>query len=197
MTESCQSEFIEDGFMNGFINGFVPLDMTISKATAADIPSLVILVNSAYRGEASKKGWTTEADLLKGELRTDITTLGELLDKEGAALLKYTSPEDIITGCVYLQKQERGLYLGMLSVSPEMQAAGIGKQLLAAAMLHAKETDCRVIFMNVISLRTELIAWYQRHGYELTGERKPLPDDNRFGIPTQPLEFVIMEKPLG
>lgn len=171
--------------------------MTISKATAADIPSLVGLVNSAYRGEASKKGWTTEADLLKGELRTDINTLGELLDKEGAAFLKYTSPEGIISGCVYLQKQERGLYLGMLSVSPEMQAAGIGKQLLAAAMLHAKETDCRVIFMNVISLRTELIAWYQRHGYQLTGERKPLPDDNRFGIPTQPLEFVIMEKPAG
>ena len=69
-----------------------------------------------------------------------------------------------------------------------------GKKLLAAADSYAKENKCPCIFMNVISVRPELIAWYERHGYHTTGERKPLPDDNRFGTPTQPLEFIIMEK---
>ena len=170
--------------------------MSISAASVQDIPALVSLLNSAYRGEESRQGWTTEADLLEGELRTDIPTLTELLNKPGATILKYTLNEGKIIGCVYLQKQERGLYLGMLSVSPQMQAAGIGKQILAAALIHAQENNCPCIFMNVISLRHELIAWYRRHGYHLTGETKPLPDDNRFGVPTQPIEFVIMEKML-
>jgi ribosomal protein S18 acetylase RimI-like enzyme len=174
--------------------------MEISPATQQDIPTLVSLINSAYRGDASRKGWTTEADLLAGELRTDIPSLTAVMNKPGATLLKYTSPEGAITGCVYLRitpyghKQERGLYLGMLTVSPVLQGAGIGKQLLAAASEYAKENGCSNIFMNVISLRTELIAWYQRHGYHFTGERKPMPADDRFGIPTQALEFAIMEK---
>ncbi len=170
--------------------------MTISAASTNDIPVLVPLINSAYRGEASRKGWTTEADLLEGDLRTDAPTLLETMNKPGAAILKCTSEEGVIIGCVYLQKEERGLYLGMLTVSPELQAAGIGKQLLAAASIHAKENDCPVIFMGVISLRHELIAWYERHGYHLTGKTKPLPDDHRFGIPTQPMEFALMEKPI-
>ena len=166
----------------------------INAAAIPDVPHLVTLINSAYRGEFSKKGWTTEADLLAGEKRTDIATLSKLITAPGAIMLKYETGEKLITGCVYLQKQDRGLYLGMLTVSPELQAAGIGKQLLLAAELYAKNNECPVIFMNVISLRTELIEWYTRRGYCLTGEKKPLPDDKRFGIPTQPIEFAIMEK---
>ena len=168
--------------------------MHTSPATIEDIPFLVSLINSAYRGEASKKGWTTEADLLEGELRTDIPTLTDIINKPGAAILKYVGEDGNIQGCVYLQQMERGLYLGMLTVSPVLQATGIGKKLLAAAEAFAKSANCPVIFMNVISVRPELIAWYERHGYYDSGERKPLPDDNRFGTPTQPLEFIIMEK---
>ena len=82
---------------------------------------------------------------------------------------------------------------------PAMVRDFVGKHyrsILAAALIHAQENNCPCIFMNVISLRHELIAWYRRHGYHLTGETKPLPDDNRFGVPTQPIEFVIMEKML-
>ena len=171
--------------------------MNIILAGIDDIPELVLLINSAYRGDASRKGWTTEADLLQGELRTDISTLTGIMNKPGATVLKYISDEGKINGCVYLQKQERGLYLGMLTVAPELQAGGIGKKLLEAAAGHAKQNHCPSIFMNVISLRGELIAWYERHGYQLTGEIKPLPADNRFGVPTQPLEFAIMEKIIG
>jgi ribosomal protein S18 acetylase RimI-like enzyme len=168
--------------------------MQISPAHIEDIPALVALINSAYRGEASKKGWTTEADLLKGELRTDISTLTEVMNRPQAVFLKYTTAGGHITGSVFLEKQEQGLYLGMLSVSPLQQAGGVGKQLMKTAEQYAKKNNCPCIFMNVISVRHELIAWYERLGYQKTGETKPLPADTRFGVPTQPLEFAIMEK---
>ncbi|MCX6318232.1 MAG: GNAT family N-acetyltransferase [Bacteroidetes bacterium] len=168
--------------------------MSVSIANKADIPALTSLINSAYRGEASKKGWTTEADLLLGERRTDASTLAELMAQPGAVLLKYTNAAGEIIGSVYLHIQERGLYLGMLTVNPLLQAGGIGRQLMGAAEDHAAREGCACIFMNVISVRTELINWYQRLGYAATGETKPMPADSRFGTPVQPLHFIIMEK---
>jgi ribosomal protein S18 acetylase RimI-like enzyme len=170
--------------------------MTISPATINDAPKLVELVNSGYRGEASKKGWTTEADLLEGDLRIDLPSLQDMLNGPGATILKVESPRGDIVGCVYLQKQEKGLYLGLLTVSPELQAGGIGKQLLVASEIYAKGYECPCIFMRVISRRVELIAWYERHGYQKTGETKPFPTDQQFGIPTAPLEFIILKKAL-
>jgi ribosomal protein S18 acetylase RimI-like enzyme len=168
--------------------------MLISKAIATDIPALLQLVNSAYRGEASNKGWTTEAHLLKGELRTDETILLKQLNDKDATILKFTNDDGEITGCVYLHKQNSKLYLGLLSVSPMVQSQGIGKKLLAASEEYATEHGCFTLYMTVISVRHELIAWYKRHGYADTGERKPFPAEERFGIPTQDLEFIVLEK---
>lgn len=168
--------------------------MPILKAVIADIPELVALVNSAYRGEASKKGWTTEADLLKGDIRTDPATLQELMETPGAVFLKYVNGKNEIEGCVFLHKKENRLYLGMLSVSPLIQAKGTGKQLMSSADEYARQQHCNAIFMRVLSVRHELIAWYERLGYKRTGEIEPYRHDHRFGIPTQPLEFAIMEK---
>lgn len=168
--------------------------MEISRVTPNDIDELVVLINSAYRGDASRAGWTTEADFLEGDLRTDAESLRLILDREDSMMLKHVSPDHTITGCVLLRVEERGLYLGMLSVSPGSQDGGIGKKLMAASETLAASKGCRSIFMNVISLRKELIAWYERRGYVLTGETKPMPTDHRFGKPTQPLEFAIMEK---
>lgn len=168
--------------------------MAVSVATEQDIPVIVNLANSAYRGETSKKGWTTEAHLLEGNLRTDIAGVTAMMNDANAVFLTYTNAANEIAGCVYLKKNNSKLYLGLLSVSPEQQAGGIGKQLLKAAELHAKEKNCNVIYMTVISARTELIAWYVRHGYKPTGETEPFPTDNRFGVPTQHLEFIVLEK---
>lgn len=168
--------------------------MPVSSASIQDVPALVALINSAYRGETSKKGWTTEAHLLEGELRTDIPSLTMMMNNPQTIVLKFTKADGVIAGSVYLEKQERSLYLGMLTVSPLQQASGIGKQLMSAAEQYAKENNCTCIFMNVISVRQELIAWYERLGYQKTGETKPFPDDNRFGVPTQPLEFAILQK---
>jgi ribosomal protein S18 acetylase RimI-like enzyme len=167
----------------------------ISAATIRDIPQLLKLINSAYRGEEAKKGWTHEADLIEGAIRTDETTLQQLIQKPGTVILKYRE-EGQIAGCVLLEKKNERLYLGMLSVSPEIQARGIGKKLLSAADEHAKKLGCSLIEMTVISIRTELIAWYERNGYQKTFKKEPFPDDGKFGQPRKQLEFVYMEKQL-
>ena len=168
---------------------------TITTATASDIPALNDLVNSAYRGDTSRRGWTTEADLLDG-IRTDEAGLQAMLDNPRATVLTYKENEELL-GCVYLDKQGDELYLGMLTVSPDAQTNGIGKQLLAAAETVARERNCRVITMTVIPQRHELVAFYERRGYRSTGETEPFPDDPRFGIQKQPLSFIVMEKVLS
>ena len=165
----------------------------ITKATTNDIPELNILVNSAYRGESSKKGWTTEEHLLGG-IRTDEEGLLQTFENEQITILKYTENDKII-GTVSLEKQGEKLYLGMLTVSPDLQGGGVGKQLLKAAEVFAREEKIPKIVMTVISVRAELIAWYERHGYIRTGETKPFPmDDPNFGMPKEFLEFVVLEK---
>jgi len=168
--------------------------MPISIAEEKNISSLVALMDSAYRGEGSKQGWTSEADLFIGNKRTDETTLFTLITKPGSVFLKYTNEDGTIEGCVYLHKKESRLYLGMFSVSPAAQGKGIGNKLLAAADEYAKEHNCHAIYMTVITVRHELIAWYEKHGYQRTGKVLPFPVDERYGIPTQPLEMIVLEK---
>jgi GNAT superfamily N-acetyltransferase len=167
----------------------------ILPATENDLPQLTALVNSAYRGEGSKQGWTTEADLLDGQ-RTDETELGKQLRAVGNTILKYTDENGNILACVYLHKKYTAMYLGMLTVSPTLQANGIGKQLLAAAEQFAIQHGCNAVEMTVISVRHELIAWYNRRGYYSTGVTKPFPTEVKFGIAKQHLEFIVMEKKL-
>lgn len=165
----------------------------ISTVTQKDIDAIDQLVNSAYRGESSKKGWTTEADLLDG-LRTNPDSLKKLIQDPGAVILKCTDHNDTVMGCVYLKKKGTKLYLGMLTVNPLLQAQGIGKQLLLAAEAYARQNNCNGITMTVIAVRHELIAWYERHGYRPTGETEPFPADPVFGLPKQALYFIVMEK---
>jgi ribosomal protein S18 acetylase RimI-like enzyme len=166
----------------------------ISQATLDDAKELKRLVNSAYRGESSRQGWTTEADLLDG-IRIDLERLTLLLTKQGSIILKYVDDQNNILGCVHLERTGEKLYLGMLAVAPPLQSKGIGKQLLEAAEKVARVLFCQSILMTVITDRIELIQWYIRHGYHITGERKPFPsDDPRFGLPKKRLEFLVMEK---
>ena len=170
------------------------MNIEIVPANLADVPALVQLVNSAYRGESSKAGWTTEAELLDG-IRTDEDDLAGLLSKEGNTILKAVENNSII-GCVYLQKKGEAMYLGMLTVNPQLQANGIGRQLMAAAENFARQQQCTSVEMTVITVRHELIAWYNKRGYHATGVTKPFPTGINFGLPKQPLEFMVMSKPL-
>ena len=162
-------------------------------ATKDDLTELDKLVNSAYRGESSRKGWTTEADLLGG-IRTSVASLNEMISKKNAVIL--IAEEMDMEGCVFLEQQGKALYLGMLTVKPELQGKGIGAKLMAASEERAKELGCHTIKMTVITDRHELIAYYKRKGFVDTGERAPFPDDPKFGLPKKLLEFMVMEKTL-
>jgi len=170
--------------------------MAILIAGEKDISTLVALMDNAYRGENSKQGWTSEADLFIGNKRTDETTVATLIKKPGAVILKYLNEEGKLEGCVLLNKKDNRIYLGMFSVSPSAQGKGIGKKLLVAADDYAKEHNCSSIYMTVITVREELIAWYERNGYQKTGKVLPFPVDERYGIPRQPLEMLVLEKHL-
>jgi ribosomal protein S18 acetylase RimI-like enzyme len=170
--------------------------MPVSQAILPDVPALNTLINSAYRGESSKKGWTTEADLVGG-IRTDEEVLSGIIGKKDSVVLKYAGDDHVITGCVNLQKHGNKIYLGMLTVNPELQGKGIGKILLDAAEEYARNNNCASIYMTVVSVRKELVAWYERHGYKDTGARKSFPaNDPKFGLPKMKLEFMVMEKKL-
>jgi GNAT superfamily N-acetyltransferase len=171
------------------------MDLTIKRAGFDDVPALVILVNSAYRGESSKAGWTTEADLLDGQ-RIDETMLTELLANSKNTILSASDNTGHMIACVYLQQNSTTMYLGMLTVEPQLQAKGIGKQLMSAAESFATEKGCLNIEMTVISIRHELIAWYAKRGYLPTGATKPFPPDSKFGIAKRPLEFIVLNKQL-
>ncbi|WP_035672983.1 GNAT family N-acetyltransferase [Flavobacterium sp. 83] len=165
----------------------------ITRATLEDVTALNKLINSAYRGESSKKGWTTEANILEG-LRTTEQELTETIQNTKNTILKFTE-KDAIIGCVLLIEKEQQLYLGMLTVSPELQNSGIGKKLLQQAEIHASVLELPKIVMTVISIREELIAWYKRNGYVDTGVREPFPASNvHVQISEQPLEFIVLEK---
>ncbi len=168
--------------------------LQFSIASLNDVSSINTLVNSAYRGDSSKAGWTTEANLLDG-IRTDEKGLQALITKPHSTIL-ICREHDKIIGCVYLEKQDEKMYLGMLTVAPQLQAKGIGKALLRQAEKYALQQNCTSITMTVITKRKELIAWYERHGYADTGERKPFPTDPQFGLPKVALEFLVMEKEL-
>lgn len=168
----------------------------ITKATLEDVSTLNKLINSAYRGESSKKGWTTEANLLEGK-RTTEKELIEIIQDKKNTILKFTEDNQII-GCVLLIEKEHQLYLGMLTVSPELQNSGIGKKLMRQAEIHASELGLSKIVMTVISIREELISWYKRNGYVDTGAREPFPaGDIHIPISDEPLEFMVLEKKIS
>ena len=169
------------------------INVKISPLRMEETEELVQLVNSAYRGESSKQGWTTEADLLDG-IRADRNSIEAQLRAPGASILVAKNEEGKMIGCVYLLLQGSRLYLGMLTVAPHSQAAGIGSRLLLSAEKFGRDMQCSFITMTVIDIRHELIDWYKRKGYIITGETKPFPTDPSFGIPKQPLQFIVLEK---
>jgi ribosomal protein S18 acetylase RimI-like enzyme len=170
-------------------------------AREADIPAALALIEGAYRGESAKRGWTHEADLLGGQ-RTDAAALADMIaDPDQTLLLGLRGAKPI--GCVLvvdkgIRDGQRLAYLGLLTVAPALQAAGLGRALLEAGERHARSFGATIMEMTVIGLRTELIAWYRRRGYALAGRQAPFPThDSRFGLPKrEDLVFEILEKPL-
>lgn len=172
-----------------------PLALVFRTATAADIPAIVALVESAYRGDSGRRGWTTESELLDGR-RTDVDAVAELLGTQHSCILLAEADGHLLASA-HLQKQGEHGYFGMFAVDPAQQGGGLGKAVLAQAERLAREQwHCRAMRMTVIEQRPELIAWYQRRGYRRTGEYQPFPyGDERFGIPRRDdLRFEVLAK---
>jgi GNAT superfamily N-acetyltransferase len=181
--------------------------LSFRTATHDDIPALIELVTSAYRGDVSRQGWTTEADLLDGQ-RIDADMLrADLNAPDSIVLLAIDSKDEDaprLVACANIAKQssDDGIptaYFGMFSVSPDVQGGGVGKTVLAEAERVAHEVlGCARIRMTVIDAREELIAYYVRRGYVRTGIKKPFPyGDSRYGLPKRDdLQFELLEKTL-
>ena len=166
-------------------------------ATPADIDALVALVTSAYRGDSSRAGWTTEADLLDGN-RIDPEVLRADLERPRSRVL-LAEADGGLQACAHVADEDGAGYFGMFAVHPGLQGGGLGKQLLAECERIARdEWQLPVMRMTVIDVRAELIAFYERRGYRRTGEFKPFPyGDTRFGQPKRDdLRFELLEKRL-
>jgi ribosomal protein S18 acetylase RimI-like enzyme len=172
--------------------------LTFRVAGHHDIPVLETLVQSAYRGTASRDGWTTEADLLDGQ-RTDVAALAAIIDSPSGVIVIAQDIADVVACCQLEQRADHTAYIGMVAVRPRLQGAGHGRALLTEAERRAIEFGARRVRMTVISQRAELIAWYERLGYRRSGETEPFPyGDERFGLPrVDDLEFIVLEKPLA
>ncbi|WP_309134241.1 GNAT family N-acetyltransferase [Cellulomonas sp.] len=169
-------------------------------ATGADVAAVVSLVDAAYRGEASRAGWTTEADLLDGQ-RTDTEAVAEILADPGSRLLLAVGTDGVIVGCCHVRRTDATTaYLGSFAVRPGLQGAGTGGALMREAERRAvAEWRSAQMEMTVIAQRPELIGWYERRGYVRTGETRPFPyGDERFGRPRRDdLVFVVLRKDLA
>lgn len=171
-------------------------------ATPGDALAIAQLVNSAYRGDASRAGWTTEADLLGGQ-RTDPEAIRDFLHAADGTQrvmpLLVDALDASLLACVQLQREGDEAYLGQFAVRPVRQGAGLGRQLLTAAEDYARTRwHSSAVRMTVIAQRPELLAWYARRGYQPTGETVDFPyDDIRCGEPRRPdLVLNVLRKAL-
>jgi N-acetylglutamate synthase-like GNAT family acetyltransferase len=173
-------------------------NLSFRKASIQDAEAISELVNSAYRGDSSRQGWTTEAEFLSGQ-RTDPLAIEDILLSPHQWILVCEQKGELI-GSVQLEKVKPDTcYFGMFAIQPLLQAKGVGKLFLEAAEKFAhEELNCQWMEMTVITLRTELIAWYERRGYQRTDELRNFPyGDERFGIPLRPdIALLVFKKRL-
>ncbi len=175
-------------------------ELTVRPAVPADVDAITALVQSAYRGDSSRAGWTTEADLLDGQ-RIDADEVAAKAGSAHGEVLVAEDDQDVIVACCEIERRSAEVgYFGMFAVEPRLQSAGLGRVVLAAAEARARELwSVTTMEMTVIEQRAELIAWYERRGYQRTGEVRPFPyGDETKGAPRRDdLCFVVLIKTFG
>ncbi|EON95976.1 putative acetyltransferase protein [Phaeoacremonium minimum UCRPA7] len=150
--------------------------LTFRKAAPSDVPLLLPLIKSAYRGDASRAGWTSEADLVADDRIDEAGLLVKINAPQGAVLLAHDCAGNLAACCELLKKNSETAHFGLFAVDPARQAGGIGRQVLERAELYARDAwGVSRLEMSVIWTREELIAWYIRRGFERTGKKAPFP----------------------
>jgi GNAT superfamily N-acetyltransferase len=152
-------------------------------ATPADAQDIAGLVNRAYRPPSHCAGWTHESHLIRGE-RTTTSQVRELLQAPCAVLL--LCHESTVVACVLVKRLPVAgcASIGMLATEPTLQNQGLGKQMLTDAEAYASLNFQADSFqISLLSKRPELLAFYQRRGYQLTGEVSDYPTRGGVGTP--------------
>lgn len=167
------------------------------KAELSDAQAIASLINSAYRGESSRAGWTTEADILDG-MRTTTQEVAGLIQRDDAFVLVGVLNDQIIATICCERQDAYGkniAHLGMIAVKPTLQSKGYGTTMLQAAeAMTMREWRVVGFHMAVITLREELIAFYERLGYSRSGEFKNFPENSALWQPKVPdltLEYLV------
>ncbi|MDQ3369792.1 MAG: GNAT family N-acetyltransferase [Myxococcota bacterium] len=170
-------------------------------ATLEDVPAIVALVNECYRGDSSRGGWTTEAELLEGGIRTDADEIRACIERDRSVVL-LAEDGGALVACAHVAATaaDDAATFGMFAVEPARQRGGGGKAVLAEAERIARDRwQLAVMRLQVIDVRTELLAFYERRGYVRTGIKEPFPSDqHQFGVPRRAdLRFELLEKRLA
>lgn len=172
--------------------------MQLRPATDNELAIAAQLINAAFRGDGANRGWTNEQDFIEG-LRTDEAELRiELQQNPGARLYLLRDEDGVLLGCVWLAPKSVAVwYLGLLSIRPDLQDRKIGRRLLDDAETIARDNGATTMRITVVNIRTELMAWYQRRGYRLTGESEPFPHESPFAKAKRAdLSLLVLEKAL-
>jgi len=174
-------------------------DPTFRTASAADVPAVAALIERAYRGPVAATGWTTETELLTGP-RTSEQHVADLAAEPDSRFV-LAEADGTLVGSALVQEPEapgEAAYLGMFAVDPAYQGGGVGRAVVDAAERTARELwAAPAVRLTVISLRVELIAWYERRGFVRTGRHLPFPFHEASGALRPDFDLVEMQKPLA
>lgn len=169
--------------------------LTFRFAEREDAPAIAALIESGYRGDESRRGWTTEADLLEGD-RTSVAEIEAYVADPHARFIMAFEGASLV-GCALVKNEAGEGYFGMFAVKPACQGGGHGKQILSHAERKIRDLwNCTRIAMTVISIREDLIAYYERRGYKRTGT-EPFPFDREPGAKRTDFHFVVLTKNLA
>lgn len=179
----------------------LPTDQQVSGfrlAAPADVESLVRLIRSAYRGESSRQGWTSEADLVGGD-RISAEQVLAMIEGPDSIMLVFDEGDSIIACCHVEDRGSNLAYFGTFAVAPTEQGVGLGRRVLAEAERSAVlRFGSAVLELAVLAQQEKLIAWYERLGFSRSGETRPFPADPEFARPLRnDLYFVVLSKNLA
>jgi GNAT superfamily N-acetyltransferase len=169
--------------------------LTFRFAERVDATAIAALIESGYRGDESRRGWTTEADLLDGD-RTSVAEIEAYIADPNARFVMAFDGASLV-GCALIKSETGEGYFGMFAVRPARQGGGHGKQILGHAEQKIRDLwSCTRVAMTVINLREDLVAYYERRGYKRTGT-KPFPFDREPGAKRTDFHFVVLTKDLA
>ena len=173
----------------------LPLTIGFDFAVLADVPQVAALIERAYRGPEAAKGWTNESALLTGP-RSSLAEVEELVRDPASRFVTAFSDSGLV-GSALIQKHGEGAYFGMFAIEPAAQGSGLGKAVMARCEAVARELwGAKFMELTVISLREQLIGWYERRGFLRTGEREPFPFATATGALRTDFDLVVLRKPL-